>query len=212
MAQPAKRSTFMEETILKASERSKQRGKFREKGFVAGVIYGEGMQASNPVKFDRAALQQVLKRHGSNARVTILFNDNKTLGFIKEVQRDAISQQITHIDVQLVSKDQEVKLSVPIVFRNVEDLADRQLQLQVYKYEVPVTGRMDLMPDAIQIDVAPMNLGDSITVDDFNLDPQIKVSEKEDAVYAVINNLPVEESAEAEENPEINENAEPAAE
>ena len=201
----------MEETILKASERTKQRGKFREKGFVAGVIYGEGVQASNPVKFDRAALQQILKSHGSNARVTILFNDNKTLGFIKEVQRDAISQQITHIDVQLVSKDQEVKLQIPVIYRGAEELADRQLQLQVYKYDATVMGRMDLMPDGLYVNVADMNIGDSITVDNFQLDPQLTVSEKEDAVYAVINNLPVEESAEDEETPENVENAEPAA-
>jgi hypothetical protein len=43
-----------------------------------------------------------------------------------------------------------------------------------------------------------MNLGDSITADNFNLHPQLKVSEKEEVVYAVINSLAVGEAPEAE--------------
>ena len=54
------------------------------------------------------------------------------------------------------------------------------------------------MPEAIHIDVAAMNLGDPITADNFNLHPQLKVSEKEEVVYAVINSLAVGEAPEAE--------------
>lgn len=188
----------MEDTILTAVERTRQGGKFREKGFVAGVVYGEGVNTGKPVKFDAAALQRILKRYGSNARVTVRLDNHDKAGIIKEIQRDAISRQITHVDVQLVSKDQEVKLQIPLIFRGVEELAERQLQLLVQKHDVTVTGRMDLMPEAIHIDVAAMNLGDSITADNFNLHPQLKVSEKEEVVYAVINSLAVGEAPEAE--------------
>jgi len=198
----------MEDTILTAVERPRQHGKFREKGFVAGVVYGEGVNNGKPVKFDAAALQSILKRHGSNARVTVMLDNQERAGFIKEIQRDAISRQITHVDVQLVSKDQEVKLQIPLIFKGVEELAERQLQLLVHKYDVTVTGRMDLMPEAIHIDVAAMNLGDSITADNIHLDSQLKVSEKEEeAVYAVINSMAPEATTET-----VEEAAEPASE
>lgn len=197
----------MEDTILTAVERPRQHRKFREKGFVAGVVYGEGVNNGKPVKFDAAALQSILKRHGSNARVTVMLDNQERAGFIKEIQRDTMSRQITHVDVQLVSKDQEVKLQIPLIFKGVEELAERQLQLLVHKYDVTVTGRMDLMPDAIHIDVAAMNLGDSITADNIHLDSQLKVSEKEEVVYAVINSMAPEATAET-----IEEAAEPASE
>lgn len=182
----------MEETILKASDRSLRRGKFREKGYIAGVIYGDKVEAANTVKFESADLLQVLRSHGRNARVTISYNNQNRQGFIKEIQKDPISQQITHVDVQVVSKDQEVKLQVPLVFKGEEELAARQLQLVVYKSEVTILGTMDAVPESITVEVSQLNSGDSITAENFGSDSSLKISEKEDAVFAVISHLQVE--------------------
>lgn len=187
----------MEENILNAIERTKQSGKFRERGFVAGVVYGDSITAANSVKFETVALNKVLVRHGSNAKVCINYNDSKKLGFIKEVQRDALSGLVTHIDVQIVSKDHEIKLQIPVIFKGEDVLALKQLQLQVYKSEITVSGRMDLMPDAIHVDVSDMKVGDSITPNHFNLDKQLNVSEKEDTVYGMIYQS-INETAETE--------------
>lgn len=176
----------MEENILNAIERNKQSGRFREKGFVAGVVYGDGITSANSVKFETIALNKVLARHGSNAKVCINYNDSKKLGFIKEVQREALSGLVTHIDVQIVSKDHEIKLQIPIIYKGEDFLALRQLQLQVHKAEITVSGTMDLMPDAIHVNVSDMKLGDTITLSDLNLDQQLNVSEKDNAVYASI--------------------------
>jgi len=185
----------MEKTILMASERTKKTGKFREKGYVAGVLYGDSISVAHTVKFETNAINKVIASHGSNAKVWIKYNDDSKLGFIKEVQRDAISQLITHLDVQIVSKEHEIKLDIPIIFRGEEDLALRKMQLQVYKSSITVAGMMDLLPDAIYVDVANMTLGDAITVDSLALDQRLKVSEKEDTVYGMIINQPVEAAA-----------------
>lgn len=183
----------MEETILNAIERVKQSGKFKEKGFVPGVLYGDSIAVAKPVKFRAAALNETLTRHGSNAKVEINYNDSVKSGFIKEVQRNAISGAITHVDVQIVSKDQQIKLRIPVIFKGEDVLGLKQLQLQVYKADVSVLGMMNLMPDALYVDVSNMKLDDSITVRNFDLDKQIKVNEKEDAVYGVIINHPSNE-------------------
>lgn len=188
----------MGETILIAIERAKQPGKFREKGFVPGVIYGDSIDMANSVKFEAAALSDVLIRHGSNAKVWIKYNNSKKFGFIKEVQRDAISRLITHIDVQIVSKEHQIKLQIPVIYKGEEVLALRQLQLQVYKPDITVLGMMDMMPDAIHVDVSDMKLGDAITLNNFDLDKQLKVSENEDTVYGMIINQPINMTAETE--------------
>jgi len=181
----------MEEIILEAIERIKQPGKFKEIGFVPGVLYGDNVTGATSVKFDTIALKKVIARHGSNAKVWIKYDNTKKFGFIKDVQKDAISGNITHIDVQIVAKDHEIKLQLPIVFKGDDSLKNIQLQLQIYRSEINVSGKMALMPDAIYVDVSEKKLGDTITVKDFDLDKQINVIENEDEVYGVVINLKV---------------------
>ena len=185
----------MEENLVHTSVRNKPRGALKDKGFVAGVLYGDGIAGGSPVAFDAAELLRVMKFHGSKARVSIMINNSTKMGVIKEVQRDPISQKITHIDVQIVAKDQEVKLQVPIIFKGEETLAERELQLQIYKQTITLSGRMDWMPEVLTVDVSDMLSGDSITVAQFNLDQRVKVGDKEDSIYAVIINQPVVPSA-----------------
>lgn len=179
----------MKETILEAIERIKQPGKFKEIGFVPGVLYGDGVDVATPIKFEELALTKVITNHGSNAKVWIKYNNNKKFGFIKEVQKHPVSGSVIHIDVQIVSKDHEIKLQIPIVFKGEDDLTHRELQLQVYKSEITAFGKIALMPGAIYVDVSDKKLGDTITLSNFDLSKQLNVSEKEDEVYGRIINL-----------------------
>ena len=179
----------MAEIILEATERIKQPGRFKEEGFVPGVIYGENVTDSHQVKFEAAALKKIITAHGTNAKVSVKFNNDKKSGFIKEVQKNAISGSVIHVDVQIVSNDQELKLQIPIVFKGEDELKQRQLQLQVHKSEITVTGKIALMIDAIHVDVSEMQAGDTITLDNLKLDKKLKVSEKDDAVFGIIVNI-----------------------
>ena len=182
----------MEEILLQAIERTKKHGKFRESGFVPGVLFGDNIAVSTMVKFEESALIKVLDSHGSNAKGWINLNDNKKFGFIKEIQRHPVSGKVIHISVQIVSYDHELKLQIPIAFKGKDELRQRQLQLQVYKPEITVLGKMDFMLDAIHVDVSEMNLGDTITLNNLNLPKELKVSDIDDVVYGIITNLKIQ--------------------
>ena len=179
----------MEKIFLQATERTIQPGKFRESGFVPGVLFGDGVTESTPVKFEELALKKVLAIHGHNAKGWIMLNNNKKFGVIKEVQKHPVTGKLIHIAVQIVSKEHELKLQIPIVFKGMDDLKQRLLQLQVYRSEITVSGKMDFMLDAIYVDVSEKKLGDTITLSELNLNKQLKVSEKDDIVYGIIINL-----------------------
>ncbi|MDF2881626.1 MAG: rRNA E-loop-binding protein [Clostridiaceae bacterium] len=178
--------TILEEIILNAFERTTGTKKFRENGFIAGVIYGDTVKNSEPVKFEEVPLKKVLGKHGSNAKMWIQYGNDKKYGFIKEIQRHPVSDKIIHVDVQLVSKKHEIKLQLPIIFKGEDKLTAKLLQIQIHKPEIDVFGRMDLMPDAVTVDVAEKELGDTITIKDFNLDKQIKVNDMEGEIYASV--------------------------
>lgn len=191
----------MEQIILNAQPRVKKTKKFREAGFIPGVIYGDTVTKADSVKFEEISLKKILARHGSNVKLWVKLGDNKKFGFIKEIQKHPVTNKIIHIDVQLVSKDHEIKVQVPIVFKGEEKLRSRQLQLQIHKSEVDVLGKIDLIPEVINVDLSEGALGDTITLKNFDLDKQLKIHDKNDEIYASISKLAevVEEETEEAE-------------
>ncbi|MBU3089172.1 50S ribosomal protein L25 [Clostridium gasigenes] len=189
----------MEKIILNAFERTTKSKRFKENGFIAGVIYGDNVKEATSVKFEESSLRKILAKHGSNAKVWVKYGEGKKFGFIKEIQRHPVTAKITHIDVQLVSKNHEIKLQLPIEFKGEKNLVANLLKLNIQKTEIDVFGKMALMPDVVVIDVSEKKLGDTITIKNFNLDKEIKISDNEDEIYATITRLVEENNAESEE-------------
>ncbi|PKM67677.1 MAG: 50S ribosomal protein L25 [Firmicutes bacterium HGW-Firmicutes-2] len=199
----------MEEIIIEALERPKKSGKFKEQGFVPGVLYGEGIEATTSVKFDALIVRKLISHHGSNAKVWVQYKGSKKFGFVKEVQFDPLSRRLLHIDVQMVAKDQKIQLHVPIHFINEDSLKVNQLEFQIYKHEVTVTGDMTLMPEAIEVDVSTLALGDQITYADFKLEESL-VTDDLELIYGVVNHLKVLEVEEPETDADGAATVEPA--
>jgi large subunit ribosomal protein L25 len=186
----------MEKVILDAFERVPGKKKFNEEGFIAGVIYGD-VEKPISVKFELLPLKKILGKHGSNAKVWVKYGEDKEFGFVKAIQRHPVSAKVSHIDIQIVSLDQEVKLQLPIIFKGEANLLDNLLELQIHKSEIDVFGVMAIMPDSITIDVAERKLGDTVTIKDFDLNEKIAVTDEEDQIYAAI--IPMKEVVEEEE-------------
>ena len=195
----------MEKVILDAFERIPGNKKFKEDGFIAGVIYGDNIKEAISVKFELLPLKKILGQHGSNAKVWVKYGEDKKFGFIKAIQRHPVTAKISHIDVQIVSLDHEIKLQLPISFKGEASLIDNILQLQVQKSEIDVAGSMALMPDSVVIDISYKKLGDTITMKDFQLDKKIKITDDEDQIYAVV--VPMKEIVEEEVEEVVEESA-----
>lgn len=188
----------MEQIVLDVEQRIQKTKKFKEEGFIPGVIYGGKTENTKSVKIPEVSLKKILSKHGSNVKLWVKYGDEKKFGFIKEIQRQPLTNKIIHIDVQLVSKDQNIKMQIPIVFKGEEELKANQLQIQAHKLDVEVLGKIDLMPEVVYVDVSKKNAGDTIVFEDFNLDKNIKAHDKEDEIYATITKLIIEEETEDE--------------
>lgn len=201
----------MGEAILNAVERNMKPKKCREAGFTPGALYGDGVTDSISVQFETVALKKLLAAHGPNAKVWVNYGNDKKFGIIKEVQRHPVSAKLTHIDVYLVSQEHEIKMQIPIFFEGRSDLEDALLQVQ--KSEIEISGKANLIPDSVVVDVSKMTIGDVITAKNFNLDKQIKILDKEDEAYGVIIPLrELTEEPEAETGTETETETETAAE
>jgi large subunit ribosomal protein L25 len=188
----------MENVMIKAMPRSEKPKKVRNAGFIPGVLNGPGT-TSTDVQFENLAMNKIIAKHGTNAKLWVMLGDEKTFGFIKEVQRHPVEGKIIHVSIQLVSKDQDVKMQLPIVFHGNTELEARWLQVQVCKSEIEVEGKAEFMPDEVIVDVSKKQSGENITATDFDLSKKIKVISPKDEIYAIIKNAKKEVVEESEE-------------
>ena len=196
----------MEKIILKAMTRTEKLNDVRKAGFIPGVLNGPG-PVSVSVKFEIAALNKIITKHGSNAKIWIELDAEKSFGYIKEIQKNSVEGKILHVAIQLVAKGQEVKMQLPIIFHGVRELETKSLQMQVCKSEIEVFGKATLMPDETEVDVSKKESGENVTAIDFHLPSGITIVDSEDEIFAVIKNVKVETVEKPEE-----EEIEPAAE
>jgi len=175
----------MEATILQATSREQNPKKVRQAGFVPGVLNGSGTMTA-AVQFEAAALNKIVTKHGTNAKIWIDFAGEKKFGFIKELQKHPVEGKIIHAEVQLVTKDQEIKMQLPLTYHGREELEHRLLQLQVYRTEIDVIGKPELMPDVVVIDVAGKEGGDLVTAADIHLPEGLKMLDAENEHYAIV--------------------------
>ncbi len=141
----------------------------RASGKTPGVIYGSG-EASTPISLDRKSFETTLRLHPSGAFIIDLKlsgregEDIKAL--IKEVQRDPLTSQILHIDLQHVSLTQKVVLHVPVRLVGTAVGAKEGGVLEHFLRDVEVQSLALQIPESIDIDVSDLQRGHSLHVSD----------------------------------------------
>jgi large subunit ribosomal protein L25 len=191
----------MSEMLLRAEERTEAARKVRYEGFVPGVIYGTGVKDGMPIKFDESELNKVLKSQGMNPRMTIMLGDEKKNVLIKEVQKDPIKGNVIHVDLQAIAVDEIIRTTIPVIFSGRENVESKKLLLEVYLFEIEVSGPANIIPDSITIDVSGNEAGDTVTMADIELDSQIDPITPLDEVLAVVT-MPMIEEEESEDGEE----------
>lgn len=190
----------MEVAKLNAIPRNEKGYKVRREQFVPGVLYGKNIEATS-VKFDNNEIDRIIRQYGDRARLKIVMDEKESLGIFKEVARDVLSRDVLHIDIQLVDLKEEISLNVPIILNGSDAITFKKLVLQQNLTEIQLTGRVDLIPHSIEIDVSNMDDGDTITLADVELPEEIKHFESDDTLIATVRtpkmvDLPEEEEAE----------------
>ncbi len=179
--------------------------RLRKEGYLPAVFYGPDYKEAVPVK---VSVDEILPHIYSSHWKTLMFNvtfpdGKKEMAMIRDYQRDPISRQVLHIDFYQLVKGHRVLVAVPIV------LINRESCLGVKKGGVLIQSLHELemevlpteMPDEIHVDIAGLDIGDSLRISDINLPESALVSvDLEDTVVQIVE--AVEEEVEAEEEVE----------
>jgi ribosomal protein L25, Ctc-form len=178
--------------------------KLKRNEWVPAVVYGRDRQNVN-ILLAKKELTKIFTRIGSRGifSLEIEGTDEAVMAQVKEVQKNHISGDITHVDFMAVKMNEKIHSTVGIHLTGEESLIGKGAVLQVALRELPVVCLPKDLPEMVTFDVSKLEIGSKITVSDLNL-PQALEIEDRDAVIASVAG-----AAQEEEEP-LNQAEEPA--
>ena len=173
--------------------------KTRAEGMVPGIFYAKD---SEPVAVAAKAneLQKVVDEAGTSALVDVTVNGEDHKILFKEIQEHPFKNQLLHFDAYGVNLKEKIKLSIPVVLEGRDDIRVQPSVLLQLLEEVEVECLPTSLPSEGVVNVADMQIGDTLTVADLDVasiaDIEV-LTDLDEAVCAL--QEPREESVEDEE-------------
>jgi len=182
---------------LEAKEREEENPReLRRRGLVPAVVYGQELHRL--IQVERGELEKLLGRITRSSRITLTLDGEEWETFIKEIQYDPLTDRVLHIDFYLPSVERQIKLEVPILLRGEPEGRLFGGVLRRLRTKILVKGLPKLIPEKIELDVSPLNVGESIRVRDLQLE-EVEVLAPPEAPIAMVKVPRREVAAEAEE-------------
>ncbi len=161
----------MAEAITIAAEARTGAGKgvaraARRAGKIPGVIYG-GKQEPVLINIDRVVMGRLLRDPGFTTRMCeITLGEERHRVLPRAVQVHAVSEAAIHLDFMRVGAQTEITVPVPVRFVNDDQSPGlkRGGVLNVVRYEIELVCRADAIPDHLTVDLAGVDLGDSVHI------------------------------------------------
>lgn len=216
----------MEVTDLAAQVRKEQKKgparRLRQKGFVPAIFYGRS--AENillAVKNDE--LVKLYKNKKDHAFIKLIIDEGgkkktEKLSLIKELQVQPLTGKFYHADFYEVDMKHKLTVEVSLRFIGKPIGVENGGELQHIKREIKVSCLPTNLPDYIDVDVAGLNIGDSIKIKELTIPEGITVLDSPDSAVVAVAVIkiakveePVAEEAVTEEGAVAAEGA-PAAE
>lgn len=172
----------------------------RRDGRVPAVLYGPKTEPSM-ISIGAYDLDTILKK-GSIGRSIINLDIDGVKGIkaamVKEMQTHPVSRDILHIDFYEVDMKRKIKVNVPIVTTGKSVGVELGGMLQIIRRELEVFCLPNKIPQAITIDIADLDIGGSVHVNDIETEDDVEIPH--DVNFTVLTILsPKKEEEEVEE-------------
>jgi large subunit ribosomal protein L25 len=186
--------------------------RLRREGKIPGVIYGHGTDPVPVAVVGRELRIALNGEAGANQLLSLKAGSTTYLTLAREMQRHPVAQTVTHVDFQIVRRDEVIAADVSVILtgealevHHGDGLVDQQM------FTLPIKARPADIPTALELDITALIIGAQLRVSDLVLPPGVSTDiDPETAI--VIGQAPrvvaLEEGAEeAEEAGEVTEQA-----
>ena len=198
-------------TILVASPRDvvgKTSVRLAREGKIPAVLYGPGRDSLS-ISIDRHDFEQLLTHHAASSMIVeieVAGEKKPVNAMIRELQHSPIKGNIVHVDFMVIQMDVAVHASITLRFVNDPAGVRAGGILTTNFHEINVEAKPGDLPEAIEVDVAALEIGDVLHVSDLVLPPGVTVLDDGDEVLVSVQPPraeEVEEEVEVVAEPEL---------
>ena len=162
----------MQQETLRAQKRvssgSRPARRLRREGQVPAIVYGRHLDTVSLRVSDRDLYSILHTEAGLNALINLEIEDGASLlAVAREVQRDPVRGEITHLDLIKVSLDVEIEAEVSLQLVGVpRGVREDGALVEAIETTVMISALPTQVPNAVELDISELEVGDGLKVAD----------------------------------------------
>ncbi len=164
------------------------KSELRKAGRVPAVVYGKKFSGT-PITVNEKEVQQILSTRPNTLIELEVQGEFRDTVVIREIQRDSFSRRILSLAFHQVTRNEPVRVSVPLELMVTPE--DKELEVQFLHYELEVHCLPDQIPAVLQVDPEPLRQGRALLVEDIQLPEGVKTLLPPEEVVVTILNVAV---------------------
>ena len=174
----------MADSIVINAERRKLMGKAasrrlrKKEDKVPGILYG-GSDDPVPLVVHYKDLLKAMQDESFFSQILeVSFGKKSQQAVVRDLQRNPASEKVTHIDFLRVQADREINVAIPLRFLNEEECPGVKVDGGSVTHsltEIEVSCLPANLPEFIEIDMAELEIGDSIRLSDLTVPKDVVI-------------------------------------
>jgi len=185
--------------------------RLRREGKIPAVIYGHGTDPVSVAVIGRELRVALNGEAGANQLLSLQTGTETYLALARDMQRHPIAQTVTHVDFQIVRRDEIISADVSIVLtgealevQHGDGLVDQQM------FTISINARPSDIPTSVELDITNLVIGEQLRISDLAL-PSGVTTDVDPEAAVVIGQPPRVVTLEEADGAEGAEGAAPAA-
>lgn len=165
-------------------------GRIRRSGRIPGNLIHDAK--SIPLSFDEIAFIKLMNqglRHSSIIDLTVEGaegEDGQVRAIIKEVQREPVSGNVTHVDFYRVVPGRKVKVDVAIETTGLSKGIKAGGAMETYIHSVKVSSAPEHLVDVLKVDITNLDVGEAIHLKDVAMPSEWEILTKGNPIVCKI--------------------------
>ena len=198
--------TFDLNVSIRKVQGSSASRRLRREGKVPGIVYGAGKPATMIEMSHKDIYFSLKKEAFHSAVINLNIDGNKEQALLRDYQVHAYKPKVHHVDFQRIDPTHELHTKVPLHFVNAEVSPGIKVKggiLNQLATEVEVKCLAKDLPEFIQVDLANLDIGQAIHLQDLKLPAGVKAFTHTDENIALVNIVAPSGASVAEETAEV---------
>ena len=160
--------------------------RLRSEGKIPGVLYGHG---TDPIAVAIGAREFQIALSGEaglNTLLSLQVGSSNYLTLAREIQRHPVRNVITHVDFQIVRRDEVIAAEIPInVVGDPVEVNHGDGVVEQQLFTLAIRARPADIPPSVEIDISDLTIGASLHVTDIAVPPGVELETDPDTSVVV---------------------------